>query len=92
MAILISHSRGYAFAWHIIGKSWYLPSDKVNDYLVGDLPPNYPVPATLLNADVATTHRWLCGHCPNADGPCNVCIDEFIDAMEYYQHPFFELT
>lgn len=48
--------------------------------------PRYPVPATLINADAATTYWWICGHCPIEGGPCNVCIEEYMDALEYHSY------
>lgn len=57
-----------------------------HDYFEGRRKPNYPVPATLINADAATIHRWICGHCPDDNGPCRNCIDEYIDALEYHSH------
>ena len=44
--------------------------------------PNYPMPATQDNAEIAG--NWLALHlCPLPNGPCPVCIDEFIDALGY---------
>ena len=43
--ITIIHNRKFTFAWHIIGKSMYVPSDLVNDYTIGITEPNYPMPA-----------------------------------------------
>lgn len=51
MAITVIHSKRYAFAWHIIGRSWYVPSDPVNDYAIGESKPNYPVPAIIYEVD-----------------------------------------
>ena len=52
-------------------------------YSIGCLPSRFQLPATEGNADLATSYRWICGHCPNAV-PCRVCIDEYMDAMEYH--------
>jgi len=59
----------------------YDPSE--HRYALGYAAPRYPMPATEGNADLATSYRWICGHCPNVT-PCNICIDEFMDAMEYH--------
>lgn len=52
-------------------------------YLIGDKEPHYPMPATLQDADMATNHRWICGHCPEPI-PCENCIDEYLDALDYW--------
>lgn len=58
--------------------AWY------GSYYLGYRKPNYPMPVTIEQADMTTNYRWLCGHCPEPNGPCKVCIDEWIDAIEYW--------
>jgi len=43
---------------------------------------HYPIPATLDNANMAII--WSClASCPLPNGPCNVCIDNYMDALGY---------
>lgn len=56
-------------------------------YLLGKQPPNYPVPATMHDANIAIMHLSLRSYCANGNGPCNACIDEYIDAVDYYFFP-----
>lgn len=63
-----------------------LQNDRNADYPSGRSKPNYPMPATLDNAD--TSLNWLnLALCPlyyegKQDVPCEVCIDRFLDALE----------
>lgn len=51
-------------------------------YELGYRSPNYPMPATLDDAESAL--NWLMlSSCPHKDGPCNICIGKFIDQILY---------
>lgn len=54
------------------------------DYLVGDTKPNFPLPATVDNADKALNylHLSLCPFTASDGVPCDPCIDKFIDAIQ----------
>jgi hypothetical protein len=59
-------------------------TDEVIYYMMGYGDPHYPVPTTMEEADMATNHRWITGHCPEEDGPCLSCIGEFLDSIEFW--------
>lgn len=62
----------------------------MNDYIRAKphCPPNYPMPATLDNADTATGW-YILSSCPHYNGPCKVCITKWEDQM-LYDFPFLD--
>lgn len=74
------------FVFHLYDTFQSCPADPywVMQYIGGHCEPHYLVPATLENADQATNHRWITGHCPEPNGPCMNCISEFMDWIEFW--------
>lgn len=55
-------------------------------YDAGIIPACFPVPATRNTADISIDWMYL-SMCPYTDGPCLICIEKYIDSIEYVFFP-----
>lgn len=59
-------------------------------YLLGYDKPNFPLPVTVEVADIVTHYRWICGHCPEPNGPCLACLGEYLDGLEWFCETYWK--
>lgn len=59
-------------------------TDEVIYYLMGYGDPHYKAPVLLKEANRAANHGLITGYCPNVDGPCLICIGEFMADIEFW--------